>query len=117
MRKLTLVAVLLLVATLPFTASAQPRPPGPPAAPAPSGEVMLNVSKLVTIGAGVIIGAVVLEALAAGDAAVLAGGLLGGFIGAWWYDNNQGDGMPRMMMRQSAAMTVASPNVRPIPSF
>ena len=118
MGKLGFVAAFLLIGMLPLAASAQPRPPMPPAAPAPvSGEVTVNLTKIVAIGAGVVIGAVVLEALAAGDAAVLAGGIIGGFVGAWWYDNNQGDGMSRMVMRQPAAMTIASPSGRSLESF
>src|SRR5258708_7339684 len=101
--------MLALFGLLPFAASAQQRAPTPTPTPAPQaqGQMMdtVNVHKGLAIGAGVVIRAVVLETLAVGDAMVLVGGVAGGLIGAWWYDNG-GDPLTRMAIRP-AAMTIA----------
>ncbi len=107
MRKVAILAMLALFGLLPFAASAQQRAPTPTPAPQAQGQMMdsVNVNKVLAIGAGVVIGAVVLETLAVGDAMVLVGGVAGGLIGAWWYDNG-GDPLTRMAIRP-AAMTIA----------
>src|SRR5690348_4746312 len=101
MRKLAFVLAVLLVGIMPFAASAQQTPPRPPAAPQQVAEGV-TVGKLLTIAAGVVLGAVVLDAIAFGDAAVIVGGVAGGFLGAWWYDNGGSDALTRTGIRQAA---------------
>ncbi|MBI1774067.1 MAG: hypothetical protein HYR63_01845 [Proteobacteria bacterium] len=106
MQKFILIAVFALFGLLPFAASAQQRGPAPAQqAPAQVAEGV-NLNKAIAIGVGVVVGAVVLESLAVGDAMVLVGGVAGGLIGAWWYDN-AGDSLTRTAIRQPAAMTIA----------
>jgi hypothetical protein len=112
MRKLAFIAVLLLVGMLPLAASAQQ---GAPAVTVKPGEMSVNVGKVVAIGVGVVLGAVVAEAIFIGDAAAVAGGIVGGFLGAWWYDNH-GDSVTRVAIRPTT-MTLASSERRPILSF
>jgi hypothetical protein len=116
MRKLILVASMIaFLGCLSAAASAQQRAPSP--SPSQPGQMPMmdgmkmmegmnmNMNKVLAIGAGVVVGAVVLEALAVGDAMVLVGGVAGGLIGAWWYDNS-GDPMSRTAIRPTA-MTIA----------
>jgi hypothetical protein len=104
MRIFALLATLALFGLMPFAASAQQRAPSPPQAPAAQSADSINYNKILAIGAGVVVGAVVFESVAVGDAMVLVGGVAGGLIGAWWYENS---GDPRLNIRQSAAMTIA----------
>ena len=108
MRKIALLAVFALFGLLPFAASAQQRAPVPAPTPQAPAQMLdnVNLNKALAIGAGVVIGAVVLESIAVGDAMVLVGGVAGGLIGAWWYENS-GDPVQRASIRQSAAMTIA----------
>lgn len=113
MRKFAFIAVLLLAGMLPLAASAQQ---GAPAVTVKPGEMTVNVGKVVAIGVGVVLGAVVAEAVFVGDLATLAGGIAGGFLGAWWYDSH-GDSMSRVAMRPATMTLAASEGRRPILSF
>jgi hypothetical protein len=103
MRNIALLAMLVLFGLMPFAASAQQRAPAAPPAQAQAAD-SVNYNKILAIGAGVVVGAVVFESVAVGDAMVLVGGVAGGLLGAWWYENA---GDPRLNIRQSAAMTIA----------
>jgi hypothetical protein len=98
MRKFAFIVVLLLVGMLPIAASAQP---GAPAVDVRPNETVVNVGKVAAIGVGVILGAVVMEALFAADLATLAGGIAGGVLGAWWYDGH-GDTTARVSIKPTS---------------
>ena len=101
MRNLILVGALALLVLSPLTAAAQQR--AAPAAPAiPSTIEGVATAKVLAIGIGVVLGAVATEALVAGEGVMLVGGVAGGLIAAWWYENaNSVSG--RAAMRQPAA--------------
>jgi hypothetical protein len=98
MRKFLMIAVVMLAGLLPASLSAQ-------GLTAPQSDMMdgMNVHKALAIGAGVIVGAAVIEAIALNDLFVLAGGIAGGFVGAWWYNNADEHGMPKMAIRETGA--------------
>src|SRR5437588_553056 len=73
MRKLILVAALVLLAVAPLPASAQQKPAQTPAAPSVTLEG-ISTGKLLTIGIGAILGAVAAEAIVAGEGVTLIGG-------------------------------------------
>ena len=59
------------------------------------------------IGIGAVLGVVAAEAVLAGDTVGLLGGVAGGILAAWWYDNAS-TGPSRAALRQ--------PAVAPIPA-
>jgi hypothetical protein len=91
------IAVSLL---LPFDASAQQAPPPSQSQPAlESG----STGRLVAIGVGVIAGVAVAEAIGVVDTASLLGGVVGGYLAAWWYDSSNDGGRMRTNVRQPTA--------------
>ena len=96
MRNLILVGALALLVLLPLTAAAQQRAAPAPAAPAPTIEGMSS-TKVLTIGAGALLGVVAAQAIVAGEGLTLVGGAAGGLLAAWWYDNS-GSGATRAAM-------------------
>lgn len=106
MRRFSWIAAVLFVVMLPFSAMAQQRTPAPQPQPQQQGIDGISTGKLIAIGGGAVIGAVLLESVVVGDAAALAGGVIGGFVGAWWYDS-RGEMSQRASLRQSASYDVA----------
>jgi hypothetical protein len=92
MRKLLLVVALVFAALQPISASAQQS--------TTQAVQDLPLGKAVAIGVGVVVGAVLLQSVAAGDLVVVAGGVVGGLIGAWWYENDR-TGLPRVAIRDT----------------
>src|SRR5260221_949379 len=78
---------------------------------------ILGVSKenAFAIGAGVVVGALVLHLLVPADFTYFAGGILGGFAANWWYRNG-GESQVRALLKQSndqpAANLSQAPNTR-----
>ena len=98
MRNLILVGALALSVLSPVTAAAQQK-----AAPAiPATIEGVSTAKVIAIGLGAILGAAATEALVAGEGVALVGGIAGGLVAAWWYDNSNG-GPARAALRQPAA--------------
>lgn len=94
MRKLLLGSVLVLLFLVPLGASAQSA-----AAPAQkSAEV--GTAKVLAIGIGAILGAAAAQAIVVGDGVALVGGIAGGVIAAWWY-NQSTEGAGPASLRQS----------------
>src|SRR5712691_7131414 len=89
MRNLILVGALALLVLSPLTAAAQQRAAPAPVAPAPTNEG-ISSSKILAIGAGAILGVVAAQAIVAGEGLTLVGGVAGGVLAAWWYDNSGG---------------------------
>ena len=83
MPKFLLVLTIAVIGMLPLSVSAQVQAPEAP--PAQQGFDGIDGSRLVVIGAGILIGAVAMEVLVAGDLAILAGAVAGGFLTDWWY--------------------------------
>ena len=106
MRNFVLAVMLVLLALMPFTASAQQRPAQAPSAPALTIEG-ISSAKILAIGIGAVLGVVAAEAVLAGDTVGLLGGVAGGVLAAWWYDS-AGTGPSRAALRQ--------PAVAPIPA-
>jgi hypothetical protein len=101
MRNLILVGALALLVLSPLTAAAQQRAVPAPAVPAPTNEG-ISSSKVLAIGAGAILGVVAAQAIVAGEGLTLVGGVAGGVLAAWWYDNS-GGGATRAAMHANAA--------------
>jgi len=91
------IAVSLL---LPFGASAQQASPPGQTPPTIEG---VNTGKLLAIGVGVVAGIAVAEAIGVVDTASLLGGVVGGYLAAWWYDSSNDGGRLRANVRQPAA--------------
>ena len=73
------------------------------AAIADGGDEILGISKekAFTIGAGVVVGALLLHVIVPADFTFFAGGVLGGFAANWWYRNG-GESQVRALLRQSS---------------
>jgi hypothetical protein len=106
MRNFVLAVMLVLLALMPFTASAQQRPAQAPSAPALTIEG-ISSAKILAIGIGAVLGVVAAEAVLAGDTVGLLGGVAGGVLAAWWYDSAS-TGPSRAALRQ--------PVIAPIPA-
>jgi hypothetical protein len=102
MGRLLLVGIALAVSLLlPIGVSAQQAPTAPPQAqPTTDG---VNTGKLVAIGVGVIAGVAVAEALGVVDTASLLGGVVGGYLAAWWYESSNKSMNTRVSVRQPTA--------------
>ena len=95
------VAVSLL---LPYGASAQLAPPTAQSQPAPESG---NAGKLLAIAIGIVAGVAVAEAIGVVDTASLLGGVVGGYLAAWWYDSSSDGGrMPASVRQPTAASAV-----------
>jgi hypothetical protein len=83
MPKLLLVLTVAAIGLFPLSVSAQESAPAVP----PVEQVIegIDSSRLVAIGAGLLIGAITMEVLVAGDLAILAGAVTGGVLTDWWY--------------------------------
>ena len=57
------------------------------------------LNQLLAIGVGAFLGATATQAIFGGEAVALIGGVAGGLVGAWWYDNG---GSVRLAMREPA---------------
>jgi hypothetical protein len=91
MRNLVVVGALALLLLSPLTAAAQQRAapvqPVQPAPPAASAAAEVSSGKVLAIGVGALLGVVAANALVAGEGVTLVGGVAGGLIAAWWYEN------------------------------
>ena len=105
MSKRSMIFAFLLASSLPIGALAQPSPT-PSTPPAHESKEGMTGGKLVAIGGGAIVGAVLLEVIAVADAATIVGGVGGGFLGAWWYDRNAGE--RRAEIRRPTALPAAA---------
>jgi uncharacterized membrane protein YebE (DUF533 family) len=106
MRNLILVGALALLLLSPLTATAQQRAAPAPAAPAPTIEGLTS-TKVLTIGAGALLGVVVAQAIVAGEGLTLVGAAAGGVLAAWWYDNSGGGATRAAMRAQTGAPALA----------
>jgi energy-converting hydrogenase Eha subunit A len=95
MRNLILVAALVLFAVAPMPAAAQQKP----IQALPATVEGIPTAKIVAIGLGAVFGAVVADAVIAGDGVALLGGALGGVLAAWWYEGASA-GASRAALRQ-----------------
>jgi hypothetical protein len=110
MRKLIL--TIALVGFIPMSGLAQESKPVPQ--PPPSAREIVNsvdMARLLVIGAGIVAGAVVLEAIAIGDLSVLAGAVVGGLAADWWYNREQEGVMLKENRFQRSARTAARPRL------
>ncbi len=110
MGKLLLGIALAVSLLLPIGASAQQAPTAP-SQPATDG---VNTGKLVAIGVGVIAGVAVAEALGVVDTASLLGGVVGGYLAAWWYDSSNKSMNTRVSVRQPTAASATWRAERPL---
>src|SRR5713226_5962060 len=71
---------------------------------------ILGVSKenAFAIGAGVVVGALVLHLVVPADFTYFAGGIVGGFAANWWYRNG-GESQMRTLLKQSNDRPAGSP--------
>jgi hypothetical protein len=92
MRKLILVGALAFLVLSPLPAAAQQKL----VLEIPSSIEGVDIAKVAAVGIGAILGAATAEAVIGGQLVAIAGGVTGGLIGAWWYDNG---GSVRVTMR------------------
>lgn len=85
MRTTVCSGILALSLLLPVAAQAQG------AAPAPASEqlIVLRPSQLLAIGTGVVVGALVAQVAIPTRLGLIAGAVLGGYIGDFWYTGSQ----------------------------
>lgn len=90
MRGMLACIVALFLALAPVVASAQPaQTPAPsiPAAPVADTTIFgLSPGQAVSVGVGIVAGAVALDILVGGTAGTVVGALAGALVGTWWYD-------------------------------
>ncbi len=86
MRNTVCSGVLALSLLVPAVASAQT-----PAAPAPASEqlIVMRPAQLLAIGAGVVVGALVFQVAIPTRLGLIAGAVIGGYLGDFWYSGNQ----------------------------
>jgi hypothetical protein len=106
MRNLFLVGAFALLVLSPLTAAAQQKPAVPTPSLPPTIEGV-PTAKILVIGAGVLAGAVVVEAIAGGEVFAVIGGAAGGLIGAWWYDSANGS-LTHASLREPAGLPEAA---------
>ena len=83
-------AISLLVPAMASAQAATPAPAAPaPAAPASEETLVLRPTQLLAIGAGVVVGALVAEVAVPTRLGLLAGAVIGGYLGDFWYTGSQ----------------------------
>jgi hypothetical protein len=100
MRNVMLAGALALSVLSPWSASAQQQVAVPPTIEG------VSTAKVLAIGIGALLGAVAAQALVAGEGVTLVGGLAGGVLGAWWYENSSAAPV-RAALREPAAPALA----------
>jgi uncharacterized membrane protein YebE (DUF533 family) len=89
MRNLVLAGAFALLVLSPLTAAAQQRPgPGPAPVAPPAAAEGVSTAKMLSIGIGALLGAVAAQAIVAGEGVTMVGGVGGGLLAAWWYENS-----------------------------
>jgi len=87
MHKAILVGVLAAGLTAPMAAYAQP---AAPARPAVSEEVItVRPAQWLAVGAGVVVGAAVLDVIMPSNVAFVVGGVVGGYLANIWYSGRE----------------------------
>lgn len=91
MRKAVCSGVLAISLLAPVMASAQTPPPAPaPVAPPQNTDiVVLRPAQLLAIGAGVVVGALAFQVAVPTRLGLIAGALVGGYLGDFWYSGRQ----------------------------
>ncbi len=87
MRNFVYSGVLSLSLLVPVAANAQT--PAAPPAPANEQYLVLRPAQLLAIGAGVVVGALVFQVAVPTRLGVLAGAVVGGYLGDFWYSGSQ----------------------------
>ena len=107
MRNLMIVMAITLIALLPLTAAAQEQTPqAPPSEPMAVG---VDPARFLVVAAGVVAGAIIMEALIATDLAVLTGAVAGGFITDWWYGPGQESSLAHNNKYRTASLQPETP--------
>lgn len=87
MHKAMLVGVLTASITIPLAAHAQPAPVAPAK---PAEEVMvIRPAQWLAVGAGVVVGAVLLDVILPSNVAFVVGGVVGGYLANVWYGGRE----------------------------
>jgi hypothetical protein len=87
MQKAILVGVLAASLTAPMAAYAQP---AAPARTAPTEEVVtVRPAQWLAVGAGVVVGAAVLDVILPSNVAFIVGGVVGGYLANIWYSGRE----------------------------
>ncbi len=89
MRNTVCSAVLALSLLAPAVASAQTPASPAPAAPVSEQLIVMRPAQLLAIGAGVVIGALVFQVAVPTRLGLIAGAVIGGYLGDFWYSGNQ----------------------------
>lgn len=111
MLKLLLVLTVAAIGLLPLRVSAQEQTPAiPPIEQAIEG---IDPSRLVVISAGLLLGAVTMQLLVAGDVAILAGAVVGGVLMDWWYGGREYQSMIPKKAGYWFAASPLSPGLSP----
>ncbi len=106
MSKWLYVLAVAVIGILPPAVSAQAQSPAvPPPEQAIEG---IDASRVVVIGAGLLIGALAMEVLVAGDVAILAGAVVGGVMADWWYRTKDYDTIVPKARYRAAALPAPS---------
>jgi hypothetical protein len=69
--------------------------------------------QVVAVGAGIVVGALVLHLVVPGDFTYFAGGVVGGLAALWWYENG-GEARLRPMLKLHRAAAVVNARGGPV---
>ncbi len=83
MHKAMLVGLIAAGLTAPVAAYAQT------ATPATAGVVILHPAQWLAVGAGVVVGATVLDVIMPSNVAFVVGGIVGGYLANVWYNGRE----------------------------
>ena len=72
----------------------------------------MTKAQVIVVGAGVVVGALLVHVLIGADFTYFAGAVAGGLVADWWYEHGGKSQLPKLMKRLGAAAPGA---VRPIP--
>jgi hypothetical protein len=89
MHKAIIVGILATGLSAPVAAYAQPAAPAPARPAATEDVITVRPAQWLAIGAGVVVGAAVLDVVMPSNVAFIVGGVVGGYLANVWYNGRE----------------------------
>jgi hypothetical protein len=114
MRKSVMILMIACLAMAPLAARASQPLALPVQQSAPSGPAndAVDTNKILVIGAGVIIGYLLVSTVWTIQGTTLVGAIAGGLIGSWWYENHAGELVTLDKLRGTSLLSPAALGTR-----